>query len=70
MPRKDFTQTAHDVFRQSVGEKEKPKEAAPQTPAQEQGAIGGKTRAAKLTPAQRSEIAKKAAETRWKKKTG
>ena len=29
------------------------------------GLIGGRARAAKLTPEQRSEIAKKAAETRW-----
>jgi len=31
------------------------------------GAKGGKARAAKLTPAQRSEIAKKAAAARWGK---
>jgi hypothetical protein len=31
------------------------------------GLVGGKARAAKLTPEQRSEIAKKAAEARWKK---
>lgn len=30
------------------------------------GLIGGKARAAKLTPEQRSEIAKKAAAARWK----
>jgi hypothetical protein len=32
------------------------------------GAKGGKARASKLTPAQRSEIAKKAAAKRWEKK--
>ncbi len=32
------------------------------------GAVGGKARAAKLTPAKRSAIAKKAAQSRWKKK--
>lgn len=32
------------------------------------GLKGGKARADKLTPEKRSEIAKKAAETRWKKK--
>ena len=32
------------------------------------GKKGGKARAAKLTPAQRSEIARKAAQKRWKKK--
>ena len=31
------------------------------------GKIGGKSRAAKLTPAERAEIAKIAATTRWKK---
>lgn len=31
------------------------------------GLKGGKARAAKLTPKQRSEIAKQAAETRWKR---
>jgi hypothetical protein len=32
------------------------------------GAKGGKARAAKLTPEQRSEISRKAAKARWKKK--
>jgi len=34
------------------------------------GLKGGKARAAKLTPEQRSEIAKKAAAARWGKKNG
>jgi hypothetical protein len=34
------------------------------------GLVGGKARAAKLTPEQRSAIAKKAAAKRWEKKTG
>jgi hypothetical protein len=33
------------------------------------GAKGGKARAEKLTPEQRSEISRKAAKTRWEKKT-
>lgn len=33
------------------------------------GPKGGKNRAAKLSPARRAEIAKKAAKTRWKQKT-
>ena len=33
------------------------------------GKMGGKARAEKLTPERRSEIAKKAAEVRWGKKT-
>ena len=32
------------------------------------GAKGGKARAAKLTPEQRSEIAKKAAQARWRER--
>jgi hypothetical protein len=69
-PRKDFTQIAHDVFRKSVGEKDPaPAKAAPKkTPAQQQGAEGGKKRAGNLTPEQRKEIARKAAEARWAKK--
>lgn len=34
------------------------------------GLKGGKARAAKLTPEQRAEIARKAAAARWAKKTG
>lgn len=34
------------------------------------GKKGGKARAAKLTPEQRSEIARKAAQTRWGKRDG
>lgn len=34
------------------------------------GLKGGKARAAALTPAKRKAIARKAAETRWQKKTG
>lgn len=37
------------------------------TPKEARAKKGAKARAAKLTPAERSAIAKKAAETRWKK---
>lgn len=67
-PRKDFTQVAFDVFQQASGEVLAP--PAP-TKAQETGRKGGlkggKARSDKLTPEQRSEIAKKAAKSRWKK---
>lgn len=58
----------------------KKKEASPDAPVQpakdpnavalgrKGGLKGGKARAAKLTPEQRSEIARKAAAIRWKKK--
>lgn len=36
----------------------------------EMGAKGGKARARGMTPARRTEIAKKAAATRWRKKKG
>ena len=39
---------------------------APRSAAEESGSRGGKARAAKLTKAQRSEIAQKAAKERWK----
>lgn len=67
-PRKDFVQVAHRVFQQASGEV---MPAAPPTKAQETGRkgglTGGKARADKLTPEQRANIAKKAAEARWKK---
>ena len=67
-PRKDFVQVAHSVFQQATGEVAPP---APPTKAQETGRkgglTGGKARAGKLTPEQRSKIAKIAAQARWKK---
>ena len=61
---KDEIELAKSIFDEIVEETEsedwyKPKSAAAQK--------GGKVRAAKLTPAERSAIAKKAAESRWKK---
>lgn len=69
-PRKDFTQIAFDVVQKATGE------AEPGEPIDEKkkSAIesGGlvvlrvvKARAEKLTPEERSEIAKKAAKKRW-----
>lgn len=70
-PRKDFTQIAFDVFKKATGEcePEEPvdeKKKAAQESGRRGGLKGGKTRAEKLTPEQRSEIAKRAALTRWK----
>ena len=68
MPKKDFTQTAFAVFQQATGQAVKP---VPETDRQKNsrkgGLKGGATRAASLTPEQRSEIARIAAQTRWKK---
>lgn len=68
MPKKDFTQVAFDVVQQATGEAPKP---APDTARQENsrkgGLKGGAARMDTMTPEQRSELAKKAAEARWKK---
>ncbi len=60
--RKDEIELAKSIFDEIVEETEsedwnKPKSATAQK--------GGKVRAAKLTPAERSAIAKKAAQSRW-----
>ena len=68
MPKKDFSQIAFDVVKQATGEAPKP---APENERQKNsrkgGLKGGSARATKLTPEQRSEIAKKAAQGRWSK---
>jgi general stress protein YciG len=59
----DFNQLAYRLVQRSTQPQE------PETPAQrtgrEGGLKGGKARAAALTPEQRSEIARKAAQARW-----
>ena len=74
-PKKDFNQLAKSIVDQLTGEdNDKPKEEEPKkNPAAVAlgklgGLKGGKARAASLTPKKRSEIAKKAAQTRWNKK--
>jgi hypothetical protein len=79
MPKKhqgppDFAETAFKVFQEAIGEAP-PKEKSTKHPAAVAlgklgGAKGGKARAAKLTPEQRSEIALKAAQKRWSKSGG
>jgi hypothetical protein len=66
----DMNQLAKRILDEATGDE--PKTEAPAlTPRQENsrqgGIIGGVSRAAKLTPEQRSEIAKKAAQGRWNK---
>jgi len=72
---KDFAETAFDVFQKAIGET--PAEETEQ-PAKNPAAVslgrlgglkGGKARAEKLTPEQRSEIARNAVKKRWEKKT-
>lgn len=65
--RKDFTQVAFNVVQISTGEAPKPPELTGKKADSRKGGLkGGKARADKLTPEERSEIAKKAAQARWK----
>ena len=59
----DFSQMAHLIVREST-EPKSPKKKA-QLDGRKNGAKGGKTRAAKLSPKPRSEIAREAAQARW-----
>lgn len=71
----DFAVTAFRVVQEATGQKETPAEPELSTEGKNPNAValgrlggkkGGKARAAKLTPEQRSEIAKKAAAARWR----
>jgi hypothetical protein len=70
---KDFNQIAWEVVQKAIGEM--PKEEPPDptknpkaiTAGRAGGLLGGKARAAALTPEQRKVIAKKAADKRWGK---
>jgi hypothetical protein len=67
---KDTNQLAKLIADIATGEAEKPaeaKNAAAVALGRLGGLVGGKARANKLTPEQRSEIAKKAAAKRWAK---
>ena len=64
----DVVGNAVKVMRIATGEEEEEYEDDGKDPAAKAlGAKGGKARAAKLTPEQRSEIAHLAAEARWRK---
>lgn len=62
----DVIGAAIQVARIATGEEEDERDEL-SSAAAEMGRKGGKARASKLTPEQRSEIAKKAAAKRWKK---
>lgn len=71
-PRKDFTQVAFNVVQQATGEAPPVPEIGLKKKAaiesgRKGGIKGGAERAKKLTAKERSEIAKKAAVTRWSK---
>ena len=55
--RKDYSQRAYDVVAKATG--------MPTSSDLARARAGGKARKAKLTPQQRSDIARKAAEARW-----
>lgn len=55
---------AHRIMRHAT--EPQPEPTAAQVNGRKGGAKGGKARASKLTPKQRSEIARKAAQARWK----
>lgn len=64
--RKDFTQVAFRVAQIATGEAEPDKPlTGKKADSSKGGKAGGKARAEKLTPEERSEIAKKAAKARW-----
>jgi len=68
--RRDFTQVAFNIVQQATGEIEPtPELTGKKADSSKGGLSGGKARAAKLTPEERSAIAKKAAQKRWKAET-
>jgi hypothetical protein len=70
MPKKDFTQVAHHVFEQAVGDVPKDAPSPTQEARRKSGEIGGKRRAKVLTPEQRTDIARTASQARWKRPKG
>jgi len=77
---RDLNLLARQIVEEAIGEPLQPK-PEPETPAKEDtrnphavalgrlgGKKGGKARAAKLTPEERKEAARKAAKARWEKK--
>jgi hypothetical protein len=68
MPKKDLNQLAHSILRQATGEEPKPQESLKAKSGRSGGLKGGTSRAAKLTPERRAEIARNAAASRWKAK--
>jgi Spy/CpxP family protein refolding chaperone len=68
MPKKDINQLAKFLVDQATGEAEHAQEETARVKASRKGGVsGGAARAKALTPEQRAEIAKLAANARWKK---
>ena len=62
----DVIGAAVKVVRIATGEEPDDRQDVPASPAAQLGKLGGAARARNLTPEQRTQIAKKAAATRWK----
>jgi hypothetical protein len=69
MPKKDFSQVASHVEAQAVRETTEIGLTARQRNSRKGGLKGGASRAAMLTPEQRTQIARTAAKARWNKST-
>ena len=68
MTKKDFTQTAFDIFQQAIGDKEKPQQPSEhKANSSKGGKIGGFSRAKRLTEEERIAQAMKSAEKKKKK---
>ena len=63
---RDTNQLAKYIVDLATGDEVEPEESAKAKAGRLGGLKGGKARAAKLSPEERSTIAKKAAKTRWK----
>ncbi len=70
-PKPDFTQVAFRIGQQAARLEPPVAEAEPPSPKAAAGRVGGlkggKARAAKMTPEERAESARKAAQARWKR---
>jgi hypothetical protein len=64
---RDTNQLAKMIVDLSTGDEQEPEMSVKARSGQKGGLKGGKARAAKLTPEQRKEIARKAAQKRWGK---
>lgn len=67
MPKKDFSQIAFNVVQQATWEAPKPVTTAKQENSRKGGLKGGVKRMANISDADRAELARKAAQARWKK---
>lgn len=65
--RRDFTQVAFNVVQRATGEVNVPAPTKKQESGRKGGLKGGTARATALAPEQRAEIARAAAQARWKK---